>query len=127
MYARVEKDNIIIGLLDDKDYETICNKEDFAKISSTVDRIYDENGVPMYKYLNGVAVFRDDYQDAIAQCAVADFRRTREKECFPVVNRGKVWYDTLTAEQEDELKQWYKEWLDVTETKVKPTKPEWLR
>ena len=127
MYARVEN-GIIIGLLEDKHYATISNKSDFAKLNVELsDSIFDEFGIPKYQYLNGGYIARDDYEQAIDHATKATLRSTREKECFHVVNRGKAWYDTLTAEQEDELKQWYKEWLDVTETKVKPTKPEWLR
>lgn len=53
-------------------------------------------------------------------------RKLRAKECFPVVNRGKLWYDCLSIEQLSELNDWYFAWLNVTETKVIPTKPEWL-
>ena len=53
-------------------------------------------------------------------------RKQREIECFDIVNRGIVWYDTLTAEQKQELAEWYRAWLDVTETRVIPTKPSWL-
>lgn len=54
------------------------------------------------------------------------FRKQRETECFPIINRGKLWYDCLTLEQLVELKQWYKDWLDVTDTLVIPVKPKWL-
>lgn len=53
-------------------------------------------------------------------------RCQREKQCFPYINRGELWYNQLTDEQKTELAIWYKAWLDVTETKVMPTKPEWL-
>ena len=53
-------------------------------------------------------------------------RKQREIECFDIVNRGIVWYDTLTAEQKQELAEWYRAWLDVTDTRVIPTKPSWL-
>ena len=56
----------------------------------------------------------------------AMLRSERERECFTVINRGKAWYDMLTLEQESELKQWYEDWLNVTETKVLPIKPKWL-
>ena len=55
-----------------------------------------------------------------------ELRRRRAEECFPVVNRGKLWYDCLSIEQLTELNDWYFAWLDVTETKVIPIKPEWL-
>ena len=53
-------------------------------------------------------------------------RNRREQECFPVINRGALWYDTLTPEQLEELQKWYTSWLDVTETLEEPIKPEWL-
>ena len=53
-------------------------------------------------------------------------RGYRNEVCFMVVNRGKIWYDTLTEEQIEELRTWYNAWLDATETKIIPEKPEWL-
>jgi hypothetical protein len=58
--------------------------------------------------------------------SLQEFRKLREKECFPIVNRGKLWYNCLTDEQLTELRDWYFAWLDVTETKVIPKKPKWL-
>lgn len=54
-------------------------------------------------------------------------RDRRAKECFPIINRGKLWYDTLTDEQVNELTAWYEAWLNATETLVIPNKPEWLK
>ena len=56
-----------------------------------------------------------------------NMRFKREYECFPIINRGECWYAKLTDEQKSELSQWYDAWLDVTETKVVPTKPTWLK
>lgn len=53
-------------------------------------------------------------------------RKLRSEECFPIINRGKLWYDCLTASQISELKTWYFDWLNVTETKTIPIKPSWL-
>ena len=53
-------------------------------------------------------------------------RKKREEICFPIINRGKLWYDSLSSEQYRELKDWYKKWLDVTETNIIPETPEWL-
>jgi hypothetical protein len=54
-------------------------------------------------------------------------RAEREKICFPIINRGKLWYDTLTFDQLVELKRWYWDWLDVTDTNVVPVTPSWLK
>ena len=54
------------------------------------------------------------------------FRQRREKECFSIVNRGQLWYNTLTDEQKAELTDWYFAWLDVTKTHKIPIPPAWL-
>lgn len=54
-------------------------------------------------------------------------RKLRNEQCFPVINRGLVWYDTLTNEQIIELTIWYYKWLDVTETFKVPEEPKWLK
>lgn len=53
-------------------------------------------------------------------------RELREKVCFPVINRGKLWYDCLTPIQLGELKSWYHAWLDAPETLIMPETPGWL-
>lgn len=68
-------------------------------------------------------------------------RSIRWSECFSVINRGVLWYNTLTDEQRLELDKWYKEWLDITDTfrteyeknpdleidNIIPTIPSWLK
>ena len=80
-----------------------------------------------YRMRDGTLVF-DEGKDAQAQseAAKAEYRRRREIECFPVINRGSLWYDTLTEKQLSELKTWYRAWLDGTNTQTIPEKPEWL-
>jgi len=56
----------------------------------------------------------------------AELRGQRETECFSIVNRGQVWYNTLTPQQIAELQSWYNAWLNVTETMQVPVKPIWL-
>ena len=63
-------------------------------------------------------MIKEDFQNAL--------RALREKKCFPVVNRGSLWYETLTSEQVTELREWYAAWLDVTKTLKIPKKPKWL-
>lgn len=53
-------------------------------------------------------------------------RSMREHICFPIVNRGKLWYNTLTEEHLYDLERWYFAWLNVTETREIPAMPEWL-
>lgn len=66
-----------------------------------------------------------------------NLRARREQECFSYINRGALWYNTLTSEQQQELNTWYQAWLDVPqvyqETKpedietIIPQKPIWLK
>ena len=56
-----------------------------------------------------------------------ELRAKRETECFTIINRGELWYDTLTNDQIAELNEWYRAWLNVTETKVIPKKLTWLK
>lgn len=73
----------------------------------------DEAGKPIFKLIE------IDY--------VSLYRKNREKECFPIINRGNAWYNSLTQWEKDDLQRWYKEWLDVTETLIVPSKPIWLK
>ena len=128
MYARVEND-IIAYLISDDEYKTICNKEDFKPIkrrAAIPERLENEYGVSMYTYKDGGFELRSDIDSAITSVQQQDIRKQREKECFPVINRGALWYNKLTETQKQELSAWYEEWLDAPETGVIPTAPAWL-
>lgn len=56
-----------------------------------------------------------------------NLRNQREIECFTIINRGELWYESLNETQKKELREWYNAWLDITETKIIPNKPEWLK
>lgn len=55
------------------------------------------------------------------------YRFIRSQVCFPIINRGQLWYDNLTNAQKEELAKWYNDWLNVTETLIEPKTPEWLK
>ena len=57
---------------------------------------------------------------------IRNIRKRRATECFPVINRGKLWYDRLSLDQYRELKIWYERWLNATETLVAPEMPYWI-
>lgn len=57
----------------------------------------------------------------------ANIRANREEKCFPIINRGQLWYDTLTEAQHNELAVWYRAWLDATETMVEPNDLDWVK
>ena len=81
-----------------------------------------------YKF-DGNKINRDDKQAIVVKDENEKelLRVRRLKECFPIINRGDMWYKTLSEEQEKELNVWYKAWLDVTETKIVPNMPSWLK
>ena len=58
---------------------------------------------------------------------VVMYRFIRNQVCFPIINRGQLWYNNLTNEQKEELAKWYNDWLNVTETLIEPKTPEWLK
>lgn len=54
------------------------------------------------------------------------YRKRREEVCYPIINRGLLWYNRLTLAEKAELNDWYEAWLDATETLVIPQTPEWI-
>lgn len=61
-----------------------------------------------------------------------DLRQKRKEECFSIINRGVLWYETLTEEQISELNVWYCEWLTLpnrygTDAFEMPIKPSWIK
>ena len=64
--------------------------------------------------------------DCSLENTIKGLRDEREKVCFSVINRGRLWYNRLTTEQYAELEIWYQAWLDVTDTLVRPLQPTWL-
>ena len=80
-----------------------------------------------YKLQDGALVYdADAYEQHVTEERKAEYRERREKECFAIVNRGQLWYEGISIQQMLELRQWYKDWLNVTETMVVPEKPAWL-
>lgn len=79
------------------------------------------------KYENGEIILDEEYKkEKEEEFKLIEIRMQREVECFPFINRGSLWYETLTEERKNELKTWYQAWLDAPATRVIPTKPTWL-
>lgn len=57
---------------------------------------------------------------------LSKIRGRRAQECFPIVNRGVLWYEKLTEAQRQELSEWYEAWLDAPQTGVVPEPLSWL-
>ena len=80
-----------------------------------------------YQYIDG-KIIKDEAKAIITKTEqrVEELRGRRKTECFPIINRGDLWYSRLTEEQLNELNIWYDAWLNVTETLIIPEKPDWL-
>lgn len=80
-----------------------------------------------YKVKNNAPDFDSEEDNKIeTENTKQALRQRRQTECFSYVNRGQLWYATLSAKQLAELTLWYKAWLNVTETMSVPERPAWL-
>ena len=63
-----------------------------------------------------------------------NLRFERQMQCFEIINRGEMFWNYLWAKytpediaiKKQEIQAWYNNWLDVTNTKIIPSKPIWL-
>lgn len=98
-----------------------------TEIPDPSDIAHFERHFASYRIRDGTLLFdKEHYNELMSEATKDEYRRQREKECFLVINRGKLWYDTLSEEQQLELETWYRAWLDGTETNTVPDKPAWL-
>lgn len=65
-------------------------------------------------------------QQSATDSVLLGIRQRRQIECFPYINRGRLWYAKLSDEQLIELSKWYDAWLNATETLIIPKKLKWL-
>ena len=108
-------------------YATIGSLDGGVEVTPLEDMEYFEAHYNSYKLVDGELVFDPARnEDNELQQLKNNLRERREKECFAVVDRSPLWYNSLTVEQRSELQTWYNAWLVVTETLVVPDKPEWL-
>lgn len=113
-----------IGLADDG--RTVCSvgyDETGETIGIECDKEIDELAFGGYEYVDGRLIRNEKKYNEYKLCQL---RNQREEECFPIINRGELWYSMLEDFQLEELKTWYLAWLDVTKTKEIPVKPNWL-
>ena len=104
--------------------------QEYPNGGKDVETIIDIPGVkyqPAHDEVEDIFVYVPYTLEQLEDIAKDKLREQRSYECFNVVNRGKLWYDTLTETQVGELREWYKDWLDVTKTRVIPEKPNWLK
>ena len=109
--------------------------ESFIETEYSPDTFHKEFGAKVitdgrHRYENGKIILTEGSVESLARHRKSEenqLRSCREKECFPIINRGKIWYDLLSDVQLNELRTWYNAWLDVTITLVRPKMPKWLK
>ena len=74
-----------------------------------------------------IQVYTPYTAEELAQIQADRLRARRAVECFPIINRGALWYEKLTEEQKLELSSWYEAWLDAPQTGYAPTTPSWIK
>lgn len=119
------------ALLDEKgfiiSYALVGDLIDGIELPDPEDIAHFEEHFAAYQVRDGAATFDSAQNEALqTEAQKNEFRLRREKECFSIINRGQLWYEGVSITQLLELRQWYKAWLNVTETMVVPEKPSWL-
>ena len=108
-------------------FAILGNILDSTEVEAPADLDHFEHNYRAYRIKDGALFFDAEQATALKlEEETEQLRVERDAECFSVINRGWLWYDTLTEKQTKELRKWYKDWLDVTETKKKPDRPSWL-
>ena len=108
-------------------YAEIGNLTNGIEIEAPSDLEHFEVNFEAYQVKDGVLIFDEDKRLQLDnQHILDDLRFEREQQCFPIINRGQLWYEMLSETQVAELQLWYQAWLDVTETFLIPERPGWL-
>ena len=119
MYYQVDENNKITAMADYKfQPDAVYTDEEI---------VYDYDGRLVFKHETETEKYKAIAVVKLKEKQKEELRHMREFECFRIINRGGLWYETLTDEQREVLKAWYEDWLNVTETLAKPNKPEWLK
>ena len=112
-----------VKILDKFGFQSFPETEDMVEIE---DSLLKEIGKTKCFDVEKQKVVDYDNSAKVKERLISKLRNQRERECFPIINRGQLWYANLTAIQHAELQEWYTDWLNVTETLVVPEKPSWL-
>jgi len=108
-------------------YETINEYPNGGKDVKKVIDVEGQEYQPAKEYNEEIYIYKPYTAEELKEIKLNNLRARRETECFPIINRGILWYDSLTSEQTQELNTWYQAWLDVTETLEIPQKPIWIK
>lgn len=107
-------------------YRVIKEYESGGRETQLIEDEPDTTAKEAYDEYEDIQVYVPYTEAELAERKLEQLRMRRERECFPYINRGSLWYESLTDEQLEEFKEWYVAWLNVTETLTVPDKPQWL-
>lgn len=97
------------------------------EVPEPLDIEHFETHFKSYLIRHGTLEYDEQQNKIIEREALCDdLRKRRETECFSIINRGQLWYDTLSEKQRTELQVWYQGWLHITDTLTVPDRPSWL-
>lgn len=97
------------------------------EVEAPADPVHFMSHYAAYRFADNKLTFDEDKDSSNRQEEQkSEYRALRERECFSVINRGQLWYETLTLSQLVELRKWYKAWLNITDTMTVPERPAWL-
>lgn len=121
MQVYLDKDGYVTS------YAIIGTLVDGIEVAELKDLRHFQEHYSAYKVVEGQLVFDDTKESTLEKETIKqELRDRRDKECFAIINRGQLWYESLDGQQRTELRDWYNAWLNVTETLVVPEKPTWL-
>lgn len=121
MFLQLDAQNYITG------YAVVGTISDGIEVPDALLDQIDPAKVGYYTYIDGVITLdQTKYNANAVKVAKDEIRERRAQECFPIINRGKPWYDLWTTTQYNQIHTWYQAWLDAPATGTIPTKPTFL-
>ena len=104
------------------------NNPDMIEIDNAlIPKDWNQNAF-YYRYCGGALHYDTEGKAAHdLEEKILRLKEDRELKCFSIINRGQLWYSTLTKKQLKELQDWYIAWLDAPQTLKEPIKPDWLK
>jgi len=108
-------------------YAMVGNLVGGIEVPDPEDADHFERHFEAYSFGNGKISFNDARENELVMLRqISEIRIRRETECYPIVNRGLLWYESLTIKQKLELSKWYQAWLNAPSTLTIPERPDWL-
>lgn len=107
-------------------YETVAVHPNGGKDVKWVVDVVGSPSVEEHTAVEDIQVYIPFTEGELLEKEKDILRLRRTIDCFSIINRGKLWYDSLSQQQLLELQAWYQAWLSVTDSLIVPDKPDWL-